>query len=175
MIYAFIGNYLIPMIITIYFYVQIVTSVVRHESNLRIQAKKMNIESLRSNQVCFWFSLSTNSTISISKENDGQSAEIKIAKVAITNVCLWAIIWTPYAVVAMLPVFGYRDFLTPLLSQVPAFAAKTASVFNPFVFALNHPKYREVLTEKYGCFSNGQKPVKKDEENEQGTKMQTMA
>ena len=51
MIYAFIGNYLVPMAITIYFYVQIVRAVVRHESNLRAQAKKMNIDSLRTNQV----------------------------------------------------------------------------------------------------------------------------
>ena len=74
----------------------------------------------------------------------------------------------------MLPVFGYRDFLTPLLSQIPAFGAKTASVFNPFVFALSHPRYRDVLAEKCGCFGD-QQPVKKEEDNEQGTKMQIMA
>ena len=109
------------------------------------------------------------------QENDGQSAEVKIAKVAITNVCLWAAIWTPYGIIAMLPVFGYRDFLTPLISQIPSFGAKTASVFNPFVFALSHPRYREVLAEKCGCLCFGdQQPVKKEEDNEQGTKMQIM-
>ena len=55
MIYAFIGNYLFPMLITIFFYVQIVKAVVSHEAALRAQAKKMNVDSLRSNQVDFFF------------------------------------------------------------------------------------------------------------------------
>ena len=97
---------------------------------------------------------------------------MKIAKVAITNVCLWAGIWTPYAVVAMLPVFGYRDFLTPLAAQIPSFMAKTASCLNPIVFAISHPKYREVLAQKCACLGIGNAPNKKDEE---GTKMQTVA
>ena len=97
---------------------------------------------------------------------------MKIAKVAITNVCLWAGIWTPYAVVAMLPVFGYRDFLTPLVCQVPSFAAKTASVLNPIVFAISHPKYREALARKCPCLGIG---VASKNNEEEGTKMQTVS
>ena len=96
---------------------------------------------------------------------------MKIAKVAITNVCLWAGIWTPYAIVAMLPVFGYRDFLTPLTSQLPSFIAKLASCLNPIVFAISHPKYREALAEKCVCLGIGEKADKKDEA---GTRMQTL-
>ena len=81
-------------------------------------------------------------------------------------------IWTPYAIVAMLPVFGYRDFLTPLVSQVPSFMAKTASCLNPIVFAISHPKYREALAEKCGCLGIGEKATAKEEE---GTKMQTVS
>lgn len=50
-LYAFIGNYLIPMSIVIFFYSQIVKAVVSHEAALKAQAKKMNVESLRSNTV----------------------------------------------------------------------------------------------------------------------------
>ena len=46
-LYAFIGNYCIPMLLAIYFYAKIVVAVVAHEANLRQQAKKMNVESLR--------------------------------------------------------------------------------------------------------------------------------
>ena len=52
MLYAFFGNYLIPMIIMIFFYVHIVKAVVMHEAALKAQAKKMNVESLRSNVSC---------------------------------------------------------------------------------------------------------------------------
>ena len=48
MLYAFFGNYLIPMITMIFFYVHIVKAVVMHEAALKAQAKKMNVESLRS-------------------------------------------------------------------------------------------------------------------------------
>ena len=49
LLYAFIGNYCIPMTIMIFFYTQIVKAVVMHEAALKAQAKKMNVDSLRSN------------------------------------------------------------------------------------------------------------------------------
>ncbi len=50
-IYAFVLNYMLPMLIVIFFYSQIVKAVISHESALKAQAKKMNVESLRSNAV----------------------------------------------------------------------------------------------------------------------------
>ena len=70
---------------------------------------------------------------------------------AITNVSLWVAIWTPYAVVVMTAAFGDRNVVTPMVSQLPAFCAKLASVLNPCVFALSHPKFREALTIKCPC------------------------
>ena len=69
-----------------------------------------------------------------------QSAELKIAKVAITNVFLWIAIWSPYATVVIIGPFGNRDLLTPLATQIPSCSAKLASIFNPIMFALSHPK-----------------------------------
>ena len=68
-----------------------------------------------------------------------------------TNVSLWALIWTPYAFVVLSAVIGSKSSVTPLLSQVPAFMAKTASCLNPIVFAMSHPKYREALTTELPC------------------------
>ena len=59
----FTFSYALPMTLIIYYYSQIVSHVVNHEKALRAQAKKMNVESLRSN---------TNT--------NAQSAEIRIAK-----------------------------------------------------------------------------------------------
>ena len=80
-----------------------------------------------------------------------QSAELKIAKVAVTNVFLWIAIWSPYASVVIIGPFGNRDLLTPLGAQIPSCAAKVACIFNPIVFALSHPKYREALGQKFPC------------------------
>ena len=43
------------MCFIVYFYSQIVAAVVAHERALKAQAKKMNVESLRSNQVTLVF------------------------------------------------------------------------------------------------------------------------
>jgi len=145
-LYAFIFNYCFPMLMVIFYYTQIVRAVVKHESALKAQAKKMNVESLRSNQ-----------------DEDADSAEMRIAKVAITNVSLWIAIWSPYAVVVMTAAFGDRNLVTPLISQLPAFLAKLAGVINPFIFALSHPKFREALATKCPCLGIGDKPVEKSD------------
>jgi len=126
-------NYILPIAIAIFFYSQIVMAVVNHEKALREQAKKMGVDSLRSG------------------EQAEESAEMKIAKVAVTNVFMWIAIWTPYAGIVMLAVFGDRNKITPLMAQCPSMCAKAATCFNPIVFALSHPKYREALGKKFPC------------------------
>ena len=193
-LHAFIFNYCFPMLMVIFYYTQIARAVVVHESALKSQAKKMNVESLRSNEVfvlrllenfhCKSFpgkitckfvfcnswnfrlinSNSGNNWILIFvifQDENADSGEMRIAKVAITNVSLWFTIWTPYAVVVMIAAFGDRSLVTPMVSQIPSFLAKLASVINPFIFALSHPKFREALATKCPCLGMGDKPVEK--------------
>ena len=104
LLFAYIFNFFTPMILIGVFYVNIVRAVVAHEAALRAQAKKMNVDSLRSGG-----------------KDDDDSAEVKIAKVAITNVLLWVCIWTPYATISAFPALGLGEYVTPLLSQLPSF------------------------------------------------------
>eukprot|EP00095_Tigriopus_kingsejongensis_P000350 maker-scaffold1125_size61249-snap-gene-0.12 protein:Tk00350 transcript:maker-scaffold1125_size61249-snap-gene-0.12-mRNA-1 annotation:"opsin" len=133
-LFFFMGCFGVPMLFIIYFYSQIVFAVVNHERALKAQAKKMNVESLRSNV-----------------DVNAESAEVRIAKVAITNICLWLLAWCPYATIAMVGQFGGSHLLTPVVTQLPSFLAKTASCFNPIVYAVSHPKYREALTNEIPC------------------------
>jgi len=132
--FAFVFNFLTPLAMNGYFYTKIVKAVVMHEAALKAQAKKMNVDSLRSNA-----------------NDDEESTEVRIAKVAITNVMLWVTIWSPYAFVNMIAVFGNQLVVTPLVSQIPAFIAKSASCLNPVVYAISHPKYREALSREVPC------------------------
>lgn len=84
------------MSMIVYYYSQIVSNVINHEKALKEQAKKMNVESLRSNQ-----------------NQASQSAEIRIAKAAITICFLFVASWTPYAVLALIGAFGDHRLLTP--------------------------------------------------------------
>nr|ALB48853.1 UV opsin [Photinus indictus] len=124
----FICSYVIPMGLIIYFYSQIVKEVMHHEKALREQAKKMNVESLRSNQAV-----------------QSQSVEIRIAKVAIMVCFLFVASWTPYAVLALIGAFGDQSLLTPGVTMIPALTCKFVACLDPYVYALSHPRYRMEL------------------------------
>ncbi|XP_042857312.1 compound eye opsin BCRH2-like [Penaeus japonicus] len=134
-IFLIVMCYCIPLTIIIFVYSQIVGAIRQHEKALRDQAKKMNVENLRSNA-----------------DTKKQSAEVRIAKVAVANVFLWLLTWTPYAYVVMIGLFGDQEKVTPLVSALPALIAKTASVYNPIMFAISHPKFRLALQETLPWF-----------------------
>lgn len=117
----------IPIVVIVGCYSAIVKAVFHHEDELRQQAKKMNVSSLRS-----------------SAEQQQQSAEIRIAKVAMTNVMLWITAWTPFAIVCMYGTWGDTSKITPFIDSIPIIMAKSSCCYNPIIYALSHPKYREV-------------------------------
>merc|ERR1712038_732482 len=141
-LFAYIFNYFTPLVLISIYYSSIVKAVVAHEAALKAQAKKMNVDSLRSG-----------------KESE-ESAEVKIAKVAITNVLLWFCIWTPYATVSSFPSLGLAHLLTPPVAAIPGFIAKLASCLNPLVYAVSHPKFRDAMAQELPCCGIGEKPEK---------------
>ena len=140
-LFIFCCNFVIPMTCIFYFYSFIVKAVWAHEAGMKAQAKKMNVESLRNDS-----------------KGDEESAEMKIAKVALTNVLLWICAWTPYATVVLIGQFGNRSLITPLVAQVPSMLAKTCSCLNPIVYAISHPKFREALQKYLPGLGIGNKP-----------------
>jgi len=125
----FVFDFFLPAAVIIFSYIFIVKAIFAHEAGMRAQAKKMNVTNLRSN------------------EAEAQRAEIRIAKTAMFNVSLWFICWSPYAVITIQGVLGYHDSITPLLTTLPALLAKSCSCYNPFVYAISHPKFRLAITQ----------------------------
>lgn len=123
----FVSNYCTPLLIIAFCYYHIVNAIIHHEKALRDQAKKMNVTSLRSNA-----------------DQNAQSAEIRVAKVALANISLWVAMWTPYAAIVLQGAVGNQAKITPLVTIMPALIAKSASIANPIVYAISHPKYRLV-------------------------------
>ena len=119
----FVGAYCIPLTTIVFSYTYIVRTIFEHEKTLREQAAKMNVASLRSNA-----------------DVNAQSAEFRIARIALVNITLWVCMWTPYACIVLQGAFGDQSTITPLITILPALLAKTSSVFNPVVFAISHPK-----------------------------------
>nr|CAD7396134.1 unnamed protein product [Timema poppensis] len=85
----------------------------------------MNVDSLRSNQA-----------------QNQTSAEIRIAKAAISICFLFVAAWTPYAVMALIGAFGNKAMITPGMSMIPACTCKLVACLDPYVYAISHPRYR---------------------------------
>ena len=138
----FTCSYVIPMSMILYFYSKIVGHVVNHEKILREQAKKMNVDSLRSNQAAA-----------------NQSAEVRIAKAAITICFLFVASWTPYGVLALIGAFGDSSLLTPGVTMIPACTCKFVACLDPWIYAISHPRYRLELQRKLPWLAISEKPI----------------
>lgn len=130
-IYA-IFVYFIPLAVILYSYFFIVLTVAKHEKTLRDQARKMNVASLRTNV-----------------DAGKTSAEMRLAKIAVVTVSLWFGAWTPYLVIAWMGILTNGDRLTPLNTIWGSVFAKSAACYNPIVYAISHPRYRQALIQKF--------------------------
>ncbi|XP_027213275.2 compound eye opsin BCRH1-like [Penaeus vannamei] len=131
----FVFDFCVPLFTIVFSYISIVKAIFAHEAAMREQAKKMNVSNLRSNQ-----------------EAQAQSAEVRIAKVACTNVALWVVCWTPYAAIVVQGLFFNQGPITPLVTMLPALLAKSSACYNPMVYAINHPKFRLALQKQMPWF-----------------------
>ncbi|KAL7022783.1 hypothetical protein ACKWTF_012381 [Chironomus riparius] len=132
--------YFTPLLMIIYSYFFILQAVAAHEKNMRDQAKKMNVASLRSS------------------ENVNQSAECKLAKVALMTISLWFMAWTPYLIINFTGILTSTK-ITPLATIWGSLFAKANAVYNPIVYGISHPKYRAALQKKYPSLACANEPV----------------
>ncbi|KAF5271345.1 hypothetical protein FQA39_LY08143 [Lamprigera yunnana] len=122
--------YFLPLFAIIYSYWFIVQAVAVHEREMREQAKKMNVASLRSSEAA------------------QTSAECKLAKVALMTISLWFLAWTPYLVTNYTGIFDGAK-ISPLATIWSSLFAKANAVYNPIVYGISHPKYRQALQKKF--------------------------
>ncbi|XP_011549645.3 opsin Rh3 [Plutella xylostella] len=111
---------------------------------LRVVICKRNVSTTSSND----HRLSTRHV----KEQAKKKAELKLAVLVIAVIALFFVSWTPYAIIALMGIFGNRDLITPTSSMIPALFCKTAACINPFVYIITHPKFRKEIK---NLFSKG--------------------
>nr|BAO73879.1 opsin [Hasarius adansoni] len=126
-------GWFIPVVAIVFFYVQIFLAVKDHEEKIKEQARKMNVDSFRSNEAL-----------------KNSSAEVRIAKTAMCVVLLFLTSWIPYILVAFITSFSDQKLkrITPIISMIPAMTIKGSACFDPFFYALSHPRYRLELQNK---------------------------
>ncbi|KAM9307724.1 opsin-5-like [Gastrophryne carolinensis] len=63
-----------------------------------------------------------------------------------TAVCIgFFTAWSPYAIIAMWAAFGSIDIIPPLAFAVPAVFAKSSTIYNPMIYLLLKPNFRNML------------------------------
>ncbi|XP_060934196.1 opsin 4xa [Limanda limanda] len=77
--------------------------------------------------------------------------EWKLAKIAFVVIIVFVLSWSPYACVTLTAWAGYGNVLNPYSKAVPAVIAKASAIYNPFIYAIIHAKYRDTLAEKVPC------------------------
>ncbi|XP_067135458.1 opsin, ultraviolet-sensitive-like [Centruroides vittatus] len=117
----FVAAWCIPLVIICWCYLGILIKVRNHEKTFTQQERRMTLRK---------------------KVIKKYSTEIRLAKISFGLISLWFVAWTPYAVVALTGAFFDRKLLTPLTSMIPALFCKSASVVDPFVYGLTHPKFK---------------------------------
>lgn len=132
--------YFMPLLSIIFAYYHILKAVTAHEKNMREQAKKMNVASLRS------------------AENQATSAECKLAKIALMTISLWFMAWTPYLIINFVGITNMAS-ISPLATIWGSLFAKANAVYNPIVYGISHPKYRAVLIKKFPSLSCADPPI----------------
>ncbi|KAK3880155.1 hypothetical protein Pcinc_015326 [Petrolisthes cinctipes] len=120
----FLASYAVPLVVFCYAYFGIVSSVSRHDRNLKSHERAQG-ENVRYQNL--------------------QRRESQLNRVVFTSVLAFMIAWTPYAVVSLMGVLSFHSLLTPLAATLSALFAKVSTVYNPFIYAVSHHRYRQEL------------------------------
>ncbi|OPJ83407.1 opsin-5 [Patagioenas fasciata monilis] len=57
--------------------------------------------------------------------------------------------WSPYAIIAMWVAFGSIDKIPPLAFAVPAVFAKSSTLYNPVIYLLLKPNFRNIISKDF--------------------------
>ncbi|XP_053556147.1 melanopsin-B-like [Bombina bombina] len=88
--------------------------------------------------------------------------EWKMAKIAFVIIIVFVLSWSPYACVTLIAWAGHGKTLTPYSKTVPAVIAKASAIYNPIIYGIIHPKYRETIHRTVPCLRFLIKVSKKD-------------
>ncbi|XP_073488865.1 opsin-5-like [Aquarana catesbeiana] len=73
------------------------------------------------------------------------NVQITIVKLSIAVCIGFFTAWSPYAIIAMWAAFGSIDIIPPLAFAVPAVFAKASTMYNPMIYLLLKPNFRNML------------------------------
>lgn len=120
-----LANFVVPLIVIVFSYVRIFLSVSAVRRGLMDNWPEFSLQSQRQGRKLH--------------------TELKMAVTTLVIVGVFCVSWTPYVIVATIALFGDAHLVTPMTSAVPCLLAKVATVSNPPLYSLGHPKFRKKI------------------------------
>ncbi|XP_018424575.1 PREDICTED: opsin-VA-like [Nanorana parkeri] len=77
--------------------------------------------------------------------------EKEVTRMVIIMILAFLICWSPYAAFSILVTAHPTIELDPRLSSIPAFFAKTASMYNPVIYVFMNKQFRRCLLQMFHC------------------------
>lgn len=121
-------NYAMPFLISTTCMSMIVSSSMRHNRIIKLQAAKMNMSSLRCNQ-----------------RHEYMKEEIRNGRICVAIGLVWFWVSTPYLFLRFQGIMGDHESITPLRTLFLSLYAKSSTLISPIVISLFHRKYRAAV------------------------------
>ncbi|XP_069095868.1 vertebrate ancient opsin-like isoform X2 [Pleurodeles waltl] len=77
--------------------------------------------------------------------------EREVTRMVVIMILAFLICWSPYAAFSILATACPSIHLDPRLASIPAFFAKTASVYNPIIYVFMNKQFRRCLLQMFHC------------------------
>ncbi|OON21721.1 7 transmembrane receptor, partial [Opisthorchis viverrini] len=77
-----------------------------------------------------------------------RKVSFRTVKTTSVLISMYLVAWGPYAVVTLLSVFGYRNHLTPIGTELPGLFAKTSALYNPIVYVVRNGSFRKMVAKR---------------------------
>ena len=120
--FLFTGAFFIPMMVIIYSYTRVVIEVKKSRQSLLDMGKS-----------------------SVARRHKRQVRNYETAKIGMKLITMFVLSWGPYAAVAFTGQFINPELIFPMLQLIPVVMAKSASVWNPIIYAISHRRFKREL------------------------------
>ena len=117
------GNFLLPLTVMVACYTRVFVIVCRHQRELRNMREHTRMNG--------------------NVKTTPSRVEVKVAKISVLILIIFVISWSSYAIIALLYVFGLIENVSPYIASLSGLFAKASSVYNPFVYAISHPRFQK--------------------------------
>ncbi|KAJ8022830.1 Rhodopsin, GQ-coupled [Holothuria leucospilota] len=155
----YVGGFLSPVTVVVVCYSKIVGTVKKHKKEIerysRTGPQGKNDTSVTRRSVD-----TGKKPNRVFKKVSRVMAQYQLARVGIIATVVYCMSWGPYALIALYSEFlSPKSTLKPTVQVIPVLFAKMSSIWNPFVYAVSHTRYKKALyhtvRKGFKCLSTG--------------------